>query len=204
MAGYILMRRAQRMVETGNPRAAIALAETAASRTRLPSRIRALSLVRAAQAHALDGTWTAVRTRITLAHRCIKQGGSDAEDEALAGHCTTAYVRAHEAHCRLLLGEPVPAVREYREVLAEWPDGQRLDEGLFRAQLALAHDVAGMIEEADAEGLRALDLARHTGSHRTLSSLRLLAARRTAASQPATQSRFLQAWRDEPDPRTAS
>jgi len=44
----------------------------------------------------------------------------------LAGHCTTAYVRAHEPHCRLL-GEPVPAVRAYRQVLRKWPDRQRLD-----------------------------------------------------------------------------
>ena len=108
------------------------------------------------------------------------------------------------AHCRLLLGEPASAIREYRDVLADWPDGQRLDEGLFRAQLALAHDEAGMVDEADAEGVRALALARQTGSQRTLSSLQLLATRRLNQPRIVARSAFLQAWREQPEVRTAS
>jgi transcriptional regulator with XRE-family HTH domain len=197
VAGYVLMRRAQRAVEAFDPRTAIALAEPAARHNKLPPRIKALSLVRAAQAHALEGNPPAVQARMTLAYRAVEKSGTDPEDEALAGHCTTAYIRAHEAHCRLLLGEPMPAIRAYHDVLADWPIGQRLDEGLFRAQLAVAHDAAGMTEEADAEGLHALDLARQTGSQRTMSSLRLLVARRAGAS-PRAASRFLHAWQDEP------
>jgi hypothetical protein len=61
-----------------------------------------------------------------------------------------------------------------------------------------------MIDEADAEGVRALALARQTGSERTFGSLRLLADRRANGARTAAKSGFLQAWRDEPEVRTAS
>jgi hypothetical protein len=111
------MRRAQRAVEARDPRTAIPLAESAASDARLPPRIKALSLVRAARAHALDGNRTAAQARLALAYRIVERSHSDPEDEALAGHCSTAYVRAHEARCRFLLGEPVPAIHTYCDVL---------------------------------------------------------------------------------------
>lgn len=79
-----------------------------------------------------------------------------------------------------------------------------MDEGLFRAQIALAHDDTGLVEEAAAEGVRALALARQTGSQRVLNNLRPLAVRRLTQWHPATRNLFLQAWRDEVAARTAS
>ncbi len=204
VVSYVLMRRAQRAVEAADPALAVSLAESAVRNRRLPSRIKALSLVRAAQASALDGDRRAVRSRLALAHRTVEQSQADPEDEALAGHCTTAYVRAHEAHCLLLLGEPLAAIREYRDVLTEWPEEHRLDEALFRAQLALAHDDAGLTEEADAEAVRALALARQTGSERALNNLRPLAVRRLSQLHIVARSQFLRAWHDEGRARAAS
>lgn len=185
-----MMRRAQRAVYAGDARAAVDLACTI-QLEQLPARTRALSLVRAAQAHALTGDRNTVSSHLCAAHRVLDHGDTDEADASLAGHCTHDYVRAHEAHCRLLLGDAVPAVEGYRDVLAGWPEDQRLDEGLFRAQMALAYDQAGMKEEADAEGQLALTLGARTGSRRTLATLDQLAQRRGAAAQRRHEAVFL-------------
>jgi transcriptional regulator with XRE-family HTH domain len=196
LGGYIMMRRAQRAVDAGDAHAAVDLAG-AIQLEQLPARIRALSLVRAAQALALTGDRNTVSSHLRAAHRVLDHGYTDEVDASLAGHCTHDYVRAHEAHCRLLLGDAVLAVEGYRDVLAGWSEDQRLDEGLFRAQMALAYDQAGMREEADAEGRRALTLGTRTGSRRTLATLDQLAERRGAAKERRREALFLTA----PQPR---
>jgi DNA-binding XRE family transcriptional regulator len=192
LCGYVLMRRAQRAVEAGDAATAIALLDAGPPTARLPPRIRALSMVRVAQAHALAGDDAAARTALNAAYRYVDRAGGDTEDEVLAAHCGSAYIAAHEAQCRLMLGDSASAVAGYRRVLAAWPAGQRLDEGLFRAQLAIAYDQAGMADEAEAEGLRAVDLARQTGSHRTLRTLAGRRARMLPRGGPHSQ--FHRAW----------
>jgi hypothetical protein len=97
------------------------------------------------------------------------------------------------AQCRMLLDEAHAAVDDYRASLVDWPHSQRLDEGLFRAQLALALDHADMPEEADIEALQALTLGQQTGSRRTWATLTRLAHRRTTSpTSPGDQ--FLGAW----------
>jgi Flp pilus assembly protein TadD len=117
------------------------------------------------------GDTATVRRSLARAHWLIDGGDAEESDAAMAGHCTPAYIRAHEAHCALLLGDSREAVTIYRAVLSDWPDGQRLDEGLFRARLAVALDRTGMVDEADAEGRRALRLGLQTGSRRTITTL---------------------------------
>jgi hypothetical protein len=114
-----MMRRAQRAVDAGDAHAAVDLAG-AIQLEQLPARIRALSLVQVARALALTGDRNTVSSHLRAAHRVLDHGYADEADD---------YVRAHEAHCRLLLGDAVLAVEGYRDVLAGWSEDQRLDEG---------------------------------------------------------------------------
>jgi len=168
LSSYILMRRAQRAYEGGQPRASLDLAESAALSLQ-PPRIRALLSTRAAQAHAALGNRPAMR-------RCLKQAlkdaaadtSSDAIDLELAPHGTFNYVVAHEGICLLTLGEPDGAARLLESVLQNWPASQRLDEGLFRAQLAQAQVAAGAFDEGVDQARQALKLGLETGSQRIL------------------------------------
>lgn len=185
LAGYLLMRRAQRAIEHGNSEWATALASPSARCGRLPPRTQALCLVRTAQAHAMVGDAISVHKSLTRAQQLLDRGDHQEADAALAGHCTPAYIHAHEAHCALLLGDSRAAVSAYRAVLGEWPDAQRLDEGLFRAHLAVALDHAGMADEADAEGRQALRLGVQTGSRRTIATLGSATSRGSTRPIPA-------------------
>lgn len=168
LSAYVLMRRSQRAVESGDATKAIALAEPVVRDTSLPQRLRALAAVRLAQAQAREGDGRTTHSTLGKAYRLLDHAGaSDGPDATLTNHCTVSYVRAYEGVCRLSLGEPEAATRCLRLTLAGWPPMQRLDEGLFRANLALALERAGQPEEAMAEAAVAYALATETGSGRT-------------------------------------
>jgi hypothetical protein len=166
LAGYILMRRSQQALDGGDAVGAVQLARRARQSRPLPPRTSALCLVREAEAHALDDDAAASRECIELAFRLVS-GPEDTADY-LGGHCTVDYVRASEARCRQLLGESGAATKAYEEVLAGWPREGRLDEGLWRADLALAYLDEGESERAAAVGLSAVLVANATSSARTL------------------------------------
>lgn len=184
LMAYVLMRRAQRAAEAGGHDNAVELTQPLLAARELPARVRALAAVRHAQACASRGDTNAVRGSIGTAYRLIDQATS-AEDPhvtALVGHCTSTYVRAYEAYCRLLLGEPKAAVHDFETVLVDWPPEHRLDEGFFRASLAVALDLAGDRDASDAQASAARTLGAQTGSQRTLAVLEKLAADRTISS----------------------
>jgi hypothetical protein len=193
LVGYVLMRRAQRAVELRVADTASALIPTNAALAQTGPRTRALALVRRAQAHAVSGDRSGVRTSLDEANRLLDRGPDDETGATLAGHCTVTYVRAHEAHCNLMLGEPARAATEFQAVLADWPDDQRLDEGLFRAQLAVALLATGTVDAAEAEGLRALALGPPNGLAPDLTTLAPLAS--AGPSRRTAPSAFLDAWR---------
>jgi hypothetical protein len=67
-----------------------------------------------------------------------------------------------------MLGESLSATRVYEEVLAVWPEDGRLDEGMWRADLAQAYLDEGEVERAAAEVLSAMRIADATSSMRAL------------------------------------
>lgn len=186
LAAYILMRQSQQALDTGDALRAAGLAQRA-RRDPLPSPTTALCLVREAEAHALADDATACRQNIDLALRMISES-RDATDP-LGGHCTITYIRAHEARCRQVLGDSSAAIEAYEEIVTDLPDGGRLDEGLWRADWALAYLDDGEPERAAEEGLSALDAARSTSSARTLRAVERLLPRlrrhRALAAMPA-------------------
>ena len=166
LAAYVLMRKSQQALDDGDAVRATRFARRARQTHPLPPRTSALCLVREAEAHALAGDAVASREMIDQALRLVSRPSDSADP--LGGHCTVDYVRAYEARCRQMLGESAAAMKVYEEVLADWPQDGRLDEGLWRADLALAYLDEGESERAAAEGLSAVLVARSTSSVRTL------------------------------------
>lgn len=187
---YVQMRQAQQAIEASDPASSAALAEPVMRDGGLPPRVRALAAVRYAQAMAHERNTTRVRASLGLAYHLVDEA-SLAEDPAvtaMAGHGTSAYLRGYEAHCRLLLGDASAAAHDLQLVLTEWPATQQLDEGLFRANLAVALAQAGQRDAAEAEAAAARILGAQTGSQRTLALLGELAVH-PAHPQPEDEAR---------------
>lgn len=166
LVSYILMRKSQQALDDGDAVRAGRFAQQARRTPKLPPRTSALCLIREAEAHALADDAPASRANIDLALRLVAEP-TDGSDH-LGGHCTVDYVRASEARCRQMLGESAAATRTYEEVLAAWPAEGRLDEGVWRADLALAYLDDGEPERAAVEGLTAVRVAEQTSSARAL------------------------------------
>jgi transcriptional regulator with XRE-family HTH domain len=115
--------------------------------------------------------------------------------EELGGHSTIDYVRASEGRCRQLLGESAAAMRAYEEVLAGCPRDGRLDDGMWRADLALAYLDEGEPQRAAEVGLSAVRVATATSSARALRAVgRLLPRLRRDRGLPAVPE-FTDAYR---------
>lgn len=163
---------------------AVRLAQRARRGRRLPPRVLALCLVREAEGHALADDAAASRESIDRALRLISSLEDTSDD--LGGHCTVDYVRASEARCRQLLGESAAAMRTYEEVLAGCPQDGRLDEGMWRADLALAYLDESEPQRAAEVGLTAVRVATATSSARALRAVgRLLPRLRRDRDLPA-------------------
>ena len=186
LAAYILMRKSQQALDDGDAVRAVRLAQQARQARQLPPRTSALCLVREAEGHAMADDAVASRESINLAIRLVSAPEDTVDD--LGGHCTVEYVRASEARCRQLLGESAAATRAYEEVLLCWPQGGRLDEGMWRADLALAYLDDDESERAAAAGLSAVQVAAATSSARTLRAVgRLLPRLRRHRDLPAVR-----------------
>lgn len=193
LAAYMLMRKSQQALDVGDAVRAVRLARQAQQDRQLPPRVQALCLVREAEGHALTFDATASRHSINKALHLVAHL-REAPDE-LGGHCTLDYVRASEARCRQLLGENAAAMRTYEEVLAGYPRGGRLDEGMWRAGLALAYLDDGEPQRAAEVGLSAVQVATATSSARALRAVgRLLPRLRRDRDLPAVPE-FTDAYR---------
>ncbi|WP_322753665.1 helix-turn-helix transcriptional regulator [Frankia sp. Cas3] len=192
-ASYVLMRRAQQAADQGRGWEAVALGEGATALDSSSVCTAALCLVRQAHGHALNRDAAASRAAVRQAVRLL--AGAEVDPDPLDGHCTDLYVAAYEGRCRLLLGDLDGATRMLEEVLANWPDGLRQDEVMWRAWLADAHTAAGRMAEAGAEGLRALELAQATGSARADTVLDSMAGVLAGADRVVEVGQFLAACR---------
>ncbi|MFB8242433.1 tol-pal system YbgF family protein [Kitasatospora purpeofusca] len=181
LVSYVLMRQAQGAVERGNAGLAVALAGRAWQSAGHSTRDRALCAVRQAEAHALAGDGRGARRAAAEALRLVgeaERAGAAGDPVAIGLHCVPAYVRAHEAHCLMLLDDHQGALTALEEVLADWPDGLRQDGLLARAWLAECLVRTGRSDEAGAAGQQILTANLGVGSgrvHRALVGLAMLA-----------------------------
>jgi hypothetical protein len=76
---------------------------------------------------------------------------------------TSSGTRATEARCWLAMA-PAKAILLYEDALRDWPRAEVQHGGVQRARLALACAKAGERDRAEAEGAKALVIAKRTGS----------------------------------------
>ncbi|MFD9062316.1 hypothetical protein ACFVZ3_12425 [Kitasatospora purpeofusca] len=174
LVSYVLMRQAQGAVERGHAALAVALAGRAWSSAGDGARDRALCAVRQAEAHALAGDGTGARRAAGEALRLVDEAeriGAAGDPGAIGLHCVPAYVRAHEAHCLMLLDDHQGALTVLEEVLAVWPEDLRQDGLLARVWLAKCLVRTGRSDEAGAAGQQILTANLAVGSGRVHGAL---------------------------------
>jgi hypothetical protein len=188
LVSYVLMRKSQQAVARGDGPRAVALATAAAREPAATPTVRALAAVRRAEGHALARDEAACHQAIDQARELVgdtEGTPADPWDSGLGGHCTPAYVRVHEAHCWLRLGQPARAVTIYEDTLTTWPSSYRQDEALHRSRLAQAYAATGEAAQAARQGARALVATEAGAAYRVRLELRQLEHQLAAATEPA-------------------
>jgi transcriptional regulator with XRE-family HTH domain len=163
-----LMRQGQWAVQELDAQRAVAFTQAALRVSGTSAQVRARCALRAANGHALAGDEPACQHRLDDAYEL-------AEPSAEPGAVTRAAVRATEARSWLWM-QPRRAIPLYEDALREWPRDQVRDGGLQRARLALACAATGEHDRADAEGRKALSIARATKSITTTRELKRLSS----------------------------
>jgi transcriptional regulator with XRE-family HTH domain len=129
----------------------------------------------AAVGHAKVGDTAACERRLHDAYSLLADPDSSAPPWAHGFRVTYAGTRATEARCWLVMA-PAKAIPLYEDALCDWPRAEVQHGGLQRARLALACAKAGELDRAEAEGAKALVIAKRTGSATIKRELRQLGA----------------------------
>ena len=169
MTSWVLFRRSQQAVPSGNAAQVLGLASAArrAALDLLPP-MRAALDQQEAQGFALDGDESAAHQKLDDAHTWA---ATDAVGDARAGHgsfCTAAYIEIQRAGCWLTLGRPERAISLYEATLPGVPDVYRRDRGVALGRLASAYAASGEPEPAATIATEALSIGQEVGSQRTL------------------------------------
>lgn len=162
MAALTRERRAQWAAQEHDARRTIASAEDALRVHGVSAQTRALCARQAACGHALDGDAAACERWLAEVEVIMDSADSTAPPWT-GGAVDRHLVRSSAARCMALL-EPRKAISMYEDVLLDWPRGRVRTGGLQRARLALACAAAGELDRAEAEGRKALAVARATKS----------------------------------------
>jgi hypothetical protein len=167
-----------RQAQWSAPPRAVRLAEAGLRTPRAGAHTRALCAVRAAHGHARMGDAKMTSRMLTEAQTLLEQDSPPPPNTALPS--TDRLLRCWEARCWTAL-EPAKGAELYDAVLRDWPRGWTRDAGLYRARLALAYAAAGELDRGEAEGRKALAIARATKSATAQRELRQLGAALNAA-----------------------
>jgi transcriptional regulator with XRE-family HTH domain len=163
MVAYARSRQSQWAGAAANPPRAIALAEDALRVRGTSAQTRAWCSLRAALGHALADDAESCERSLTDAYTLVEDAESPAPPWAGEFRYTATAVRAGESFCWLSMN-PSKAVGLYEDVLREWPRDEMRGGGVHQARLALACAAAGDRSRAQAEGRKALTVARATKS----------------------------------------
>ncbi|MGI9098386.1 MAG: hypothetical protein ACR2H2_07820 [Solirubrobacteraceae bacterium] len=195
LVSYVLMRKAQQAMLTKQAGMVISLAQ-AARRVgpRAPARVLASAAQQEAHGHALAGDERAAMVALSRAYDMVTDSPPPDDRIGLAAHCNVGYLHAQRGSCMERLDRPRAAVEAFEEALSCWPSDYRRERGLYLARKSRALVSAGEACEAAATGRQALDIARATGSARTLDELRELDA---ALARVGTADAEVDAFRHE-------
>jgi tetratricopeptide (TPR) repeat protein len=195
LVAYVLMRKAQQAMLVRQGGMVISLAQ-AARRVgpRAPDRVLASAAQQEAHGHALAGDERAATVALERAYDLVADATPADDRIGLAAHCDIGYLHAQRGSCMVRLGRPRAAVEAFDEALSCWPRDYRRERGLYLARKSCALVGDGEPCEAAATGRQALDIARATGSARTLDELRELDA---ALARVGTADTEVDAFRHE-------
>lgn len=112
-------------------------------------------------------------SRLAAAYGLLDRVEATETPDLASYEITPPYVLAAEARCWLWL-RPRKAIAMYETALREWPSERTRSRGVQQARLALACAAAGERDCAEAEGRKALAIARTTRSAVTARELRHL------------------------------
>jgi hypothetical protein len=101
--------------------------------------------------------------RIADAYAFLEDSDSPAPPWASGYRVTVTGTLADEAYCWSHL-QPRKAIPLYERALRDWPRSEARDGGLHRARLAIVCAATGERDRAEAEGRKALAIARATQS----------------------------------------
>jgi transcriptional regulator with XRE-family HTH domain len=177
IAAYMLQRHGRWAIEDGDAPGAIALTSRALSLRGTTPRMRALCALKAAQAHALAGDQHATSARLREADALLipPEDHVDELGDAVLHEVSAPYVAADAARCQLWL-EPTAAIAAFDDLLRAWPSDRVRDRGVQQARLAAACAAAGEHDRAEAEGRKALAIARATKSATATREIKRLSA----------------------------
>jgi tetratricopeptide (TPR) repeat protein len=170
---YVLMRKANITIDAGRPDRALGLTHAALRNpAKVPSRVRALVLAQQARAFAHQGRAADCARILDRAYREVSRPALDSDDLAL--YCSPSYVEMEAAACWSKLGNYSAAIPIFQRSLADWPNGQRRDQGLCLARLSSAHLGEGNLADACQIGDQAVTVVGTATSHRALNELQIV------------------------------
>ncbi|MFI0983192.1 helix-turn-helix domain-containing protein [Streptomyces sp. NPDC021093] len=203
LASYALVRRGLVAYYRGDAAGTVALARQAHS-GRAPARVRGLAAQREAQGHALAGDHGACMRSLDRARELLSRGGAgDTSAPVLGTTHLTDPVSMITGWSLLDLGRPREAAEALARELSRVPAGARRTLARYGTRQALAHALAGDLDQACAltadllRTVRAVDsatvaldlrrLGRALGRHPAHPAVRELAPRLALALAPAVR-----------------
>jgi tetratricopeptide (TPR) repeat protein len=160
----VAFARARHSLHVGtDARATIALSEGGLNVRGASAQTRAWCARQAARGYARIGDADACERRIADAYTLLEVADSPAPPWASGYRVTVIGTLAREATCWAAL-DPRKAIPLYERALREWPRSEARDGGLYRARLAIVCAATGERDRAEAEGRKALAIARATQS----------------------------------------
>ena len=179
MVSWTLFRRSQQAAPDRDSAQMAALAAAARREAAvLPGPMLAAILQQEAHAYALDGEERACHSALDRAH--LMAAAADDPGDASAGHgsfCTPAYLEMQRGACWLMLGRPARAVNVLEGSVRSLPPAYRRDCGVALSHQAAALAACGEPAQAATVALKALDIARASGSGRVLSMISPVSAK---------------------------
>lgn len=161
MAAFARMRQAQYAAQERDSARALTFAEAGLRVRGTNAQTQVLCARQAALGYALAGDGGACERKLADAYDLVER---ESPAPPWAGELVTQrHVHTAAARCWLWL-RPSKAIALYESALREWPRDRARDGGLHQVRLALACAAAGERDRAEAEGRRALAIARATKS----------------------------------------
>ncbi|MEU7982250.1 helix-turn-helix transcriptional regulator [Micromonospora sp. NPDC049081] len=165
-SSYVLARRAQRMVGTGDDDRVVGLARAACRHPDAPPLVHAFAAVQEAHGSTLDNDATGFQTAMERALTLVATDPATDDEHALGSFCTPPYLAAQEGEGWLRLNQPHRAITSFTTAVNHWPDRYRRERGMYLSRTAHAYLAAAEPEQAATTADEALTLATTTGSAR--------------------------------------